>query len=637
MGSGGITYLPLVSGILQSVAQSHPILSKKYKFMPFIFSVDNPSKILNQYKTPPNIAAFSISMWNEYLSLHVASEIKKRYPNCLIIFGGAQCPHNPTEYFEKYKFIDVAVRAEGEIAFNEILLRYLETNHDFSEIANVAFRNLSDGQCIINSNNIVLNKNLDLYPSPYLSGVYEYLYSDKEHDYQVIIETNRGCPFLCTFCYWGRGGYTRKFRFHSLDRIREELEWVGKHKVSYIFNADSNFGMHKRDMKIAEMLAETKARYGYPEKFRTCWGKNTDERIFSVASFLHSKGLDKGMTLGRQSNSVQVLDNIKRKNIKLETFTNLQRKFNEQNVPIYAELILGLPGETLDSWVDGIEQTLQAGINNQLFVYEAEVLPNTELSEKTYQKKFSIKTQIIKLTEIHCDPRAENWIQEYQEIIIQSSTFTVNDWRKMLVISSMTMLLHSMKLGFYLLGYLHKYHKINYTDLIVFVVEKGSSDKYGIITEEVNQFFSYADNLLNGEGRGQLLPRFGNIFWYIEEASFLRIAERLDEFYIQLEIIVAELLHNREISFDKQYLSEVFKYQKAKIPTIDGASKIECSFQLNIGDFFENMFKKKQVKLKKTQQTLVFSQPNYFGDKKKFANTIVLKGRKSGNICRAIG
>ena len=88
-----------------------------------------------------------------------------------------------------------------------------------------------------------------------MSGEFDYLIPDgKEHNYQVIIETNRGCPFLCTYCYWGRGGNTTKYRFHSLERIFAEIEWTSRKKIKYVWNADSNFGMHKRDIEIAKKL-----------------------------------------------------------------------------------------------------------------------------------------------------------------------------------------------------------------------------------------------------------------------------------------------------------------------------------------------------------------------------------------------
>ena len=84
---------------------------------------------------------------------------------------------------------------------------------------------------------INFTKDLDIYPSPYLAGEFEYLLSDvKDHNYQIIIETNRGCPFLCTYCYWGKGGNTIKYRFHSLDRVFAEIDWAARKKIQYIFN-----------------------------------------------------------------------------------------------------------------------------------------------------------------------------------------------------------------------------------------------------------------------------------------------------------------------------------------------------------------------------------------------------------------
>src|SRR5258708_2105229 len=107
------TYFPLVSGILRAYAETAPEVRAGYKFKPFIFHLDSLDNILAQYDEAPDVAAFSIAMWNERLSLRVASEIKKRWPQCLIVFGGCQLPHSPKEYFAEHSFIDVGVRSEG--------------------------------------------------------------------------------------------------------------------------------------------------------------------------------------------------------------------------------------------------------------------------------------------------------------------------------------------------------------------------------------------------------------------------------------------------------------------------------------------------------------------------------------------
>ena len=204
------------------------------------------------------MATFSICMWNEQLSLQLAREIKSRWPNCLIVFGGSQCPHDSKAYLAEHAFIDVAVRAEGEEAFYGICERFMDSR-DFSGVPNVTFRHPVSGETIVNSEKSDFERDLDSYPSPYTSGMFDYMFAaHPETDFQAIIETNRGCPFLCTFCYWGRGGTTRRYRYHSLERVRDEIEWVARSGIRYLFNADSNFGMHKRDGEIVDMLIESK-------------------------------------------------------------------------------------------------------------------------------------------------------------------------------------------------------------------------------------------------------------------------------------------------------------------------------------------------------------------------------------------
>lgn len=115
--------------------------------------------------------------------------------------------------------------------------------------------------------------------------------------------------YNCVYCFWRRGHSSAKYRFHSLERVKSEIEWCADHKIKYVFNADSNFGMHKRDYEIASFIVDAKKRYGYPEKLRTCFGKNTDDRIFDIGLLMQENGLEKGVTLSRQSSSNEVLKN----------------------------------------------------------------------------------------------------------------------------------------------------------------------------------------------------------------------------------------------------------------------------------------------------------------------------------------
>jgi len=634
MGSGGATYLPLVSGILSANAKKNKKIQENFNFHNFIFHPDTAENILKNYYTEkPHIASFSISMWNEQLSLKVAKILKEKF-DTLIIFGGASCPHQPIEYFKKYPFIDIAIRAEGEDAFNEVLLRYLYKDKDFSKIPNVAFRDVKSKKCIINFEKAKFVRDLDIYPSPYLEGEFDYLISNEmNHNYQAIIETNRGCPFLCTYCYWGRGGNTTKYRYHSLERVFAEIDWIGKNKISYVFNADSNFGMHKRDLKIAEKLIETKLKTGYPDKFRTCWGKNISEQIFKIANMLHNHGLEKGITLARQTNSLDALKNVKRDNIKLEAYSELEKKFNNLQIPVYAEMITGLPGETYESWINGLGYLLDSNINNQIFVYQAEVYPNTELNEDAYRKKHKIKTKKIELLETHCSPKDQEWLKEYQEIVVETSSMTEEDWKKRNLFSVTLMVLHSFKIGFYLMNYLKNEMNISGKDLIKFVCDKTSKTRQPFIYKNlITKTNEWSNNMLNGQGRSILDKKYSDVYLDIEEVIFLKISENFELFYSELRNLIEQLVGKDIWKKNYEIIEEVFKYQNLRMPRLN-IDNTKFDFKYNIAEYMFFVNTNKKVNIKKNKNTIqTVNTSNFDSNYWEFTKKKVIWARKGDNI-----
>jgi putative methyltransferase len=571
-------------------------------------------------------------MWNEQLSLKLANLLKRKY-NCLIIFGGPSCPHNPTEYFRKYKFIDIAVRAEGEEAFNQILLRYIDNKKDFRDIPNVSFRNQED-KCIINTNPSPFNRDLDIYPSPYLTGEFEYLFSNiKNHNYQIIIETNRGCPFLCTYCYWGKGGNNTKYKFHSLERVFSEIDWIAKKKIKYVFNADSNFGMHRRDMDIAQKLVDTKINTGYPEKFRTCWGKNTSEQIFKIASLLNLYDLEKGITLARQTNSKQALLNVKRDNIKLSSYSELEQKFNKLKIPVYAEMILGLPGETNESWKDGLCEIIETSIENHIFVYQAEIYPNTEFNEKYYREKYKIKSKKIKLNEIHCSPRDQDWLQEYQDIVIANSTMTKEDWKKRNIFAITLIVIHSFKLGFYFLYFFHDFMKINMKDIINGLIENANEkDTPFFFKNCIKEIELWLENILKGEGRGILNKKYSDVFLDIEEVVALNLFENLQTFYKEINFIFKKIIGEKKYNENLEIINEITKYQLLRMPNKKGGNVSE-KFNYNIPEYMFYINSNPRIKIKKkSNEVKSVNTKNYESNYHQFTKEKIIWARKSDKI-----
>lgn len=453
-------YLPLVSGILQSYAQTFPALNENYEFMPFIFMRDTPENMIKDVKDP-FLMAFSVCIWNHQLSLAVAKLVKQRYPDVIIVFGGPQI----TEADKPY--CDYIIQEEGEKKFVSLLAELAGKTIDVKE------------------------QNLNDYPSPYTKGLYAGILKDNPSiTFQAIIETNRGCPFTCSFCYWGQGFEEKKVRHHSLEYVKEEAEWIGRNRIKYIFMADANFGMYERDYEVAKIYCETKEKYGYPEKVRVCYGKNKEENVFKTAKLLHEAGLAKAITLAKQSNDMGVLTNIRRNNIKLSVYNNLQERYQKEGIATYVELILGLPGETKASFIKGVEEIVDSP--TQLFIYHCSILENTEMSNPLYLEKHGIQTVRVPLTEIHCEVRKPEYVTEYEDVIIETNAMTKEEWIECAVYA--------------------------------WVAQLKNSFDTEVTPVELSRFQQIAENITNRYSRGQVDRRFGNVVFEPEEMAFLRIS-----------------------------------------------------------------------------------------------------------------
>jgi putative methyltransferase len=632
----GSTYLPLVSGLLRAHAQQSEVVQAHFAWAPFLFHNDRVDRIVGRYERPA-VATFSSLMWNAQLNLRVAEQVKQRHPDCLVVFGGANVPHAPEAFLRRHPFIDVAVRGEGERPFTAVLEAVAAARSggglDLDGIAGLSWRT-ANGEIRHCAAEQGLQKDLDAYPSPYLEGLYDDLFHDHpELQFQSIIETNRGCPFTCTFCYWGKGGMSRKYRFHGLERIQREIDWMADKKIKYVFNADSNFGMHRRDMEIAQYLVATKQRTGYPHKFRTCYGKNTDEKIFAIGKLFHEHGLEKGITISYQSVDAGVQQNIRRDNIRLDSARELQRRFNDLGVPVYTELILGLPGESLRSWIDGVDRVLGSGLKNQLFMYICQVFPNTELADPDYLRRFGIETKTIELTEIHGRLRTAEWVSEQEEIVVATAAMPAPDWQRALLFSWVTMTMHSLKLGFHLIAWLVDRFQIRHSEFLQFLADASfDGAEHPVLAAEIAAFSGKIERLRQGHGRGCVMPAYGDIYWDEEEASFLRLSADFDAFYDELRDVTVEFLEARGAAFDYEELDEVVRFQSLCIPRPQGRHCTVLRFERNVLEYFTALFTTRPVPLVLRRCVVEATQPDFAGNLPRFAQETILWGRKSGTM-----
>jgi len=359
-------WIPYSVGCLWSYLQQYEDITNNWNLKELGHKREDQQLIVDRMENP-KLCGFSCYVWNERYSLDLAKKVKEKFPECVIAFGGPQVNAS----FLEYDFIDTVVYGEGERSFHSIM-NLIHNNEPVKQVWEKD--RLSD---------------LD-YPSPYTTGVFDQMVIDNpDATWQVTLETNRGCPYACTFCDWGSATYTKVRRF-DVERVREEIDWIATHNCSYIFCADANFGIFRdRDIEIANML---RGALEHPESklesINIQFAKNSNETVFEIGRILGDAL--KGITFSVQSMNPDTLEVIKRKNMKVNKFSELMELGQKYETSTYTDMILGMPLETLETWKDGLNELLEVGQHQAIDIWFTQLLPNSELSQPESREKYGI-------------------------------------------------------------------------------------------------------------------------------------------------------------------------------------------------------------------------------------------------------
>ena len=255
------------------------------------------------------------------------------------------------------------------------------------------------------------------------------------------------------------------------------------------------------------------------------------------------------------------------------------------------------------------------------------------MADPDYQKKFGVGVQKVLLREIHGKVRPANWVPEFEHLIVETDSMSRTDWQRMQVYSWLVMVLHGMKVGFFVLTYLFARLGVRYRDILSFLINQADSPSSGqVLQEEIAIFWQKTEMILKGEGRGCVLEEYGDLYWDEEEASFLRISERTDLFLEQFHVLVSKFLHDQGIVYDPQELTEAFRYQKMRMPVLSPPDCLSTRFEFNLPEYFDTILGTDPPCLQKKPQTFTISPVDFAGDKKRFAREVLLWGRKSDRI-----
>jgi putative methyltransferase len=393
-------WLPYSVGCLWSYAQQHEDIAKTWQVNGKFYRRDAVDTVLAKVDNP-TLCVFSCYIWNEQWNLTVAQAIKQRWPQCQIVFGGPQSGGNHL----RYDFIDAIVVGEGEESFVDIL------------------HTINRGQPLESLYQKRRLDNLDI-PSPYLTGFFDDIIAEAPSTvrFQTVLETNRGCPYQCTFCDWGSATYSKIKRF-NLERVEQEVQWIARNPVVHVYMTDANFGaFRERDLEIAHMIERT-TRGGSLESLIVNYAKNSSESVFRIAQAFGRLG--RGVTLSVQTMNPETLRIIKRDNMETNDLSHMYDLAQHHGVGTYTELILGLPMETVETFCNGVTELLELGQHTQCDVYLANLIEHTELNQ-VQRQQYGLRTHrvgnFLKFSE-----NDESGIVEYTEFVCATNTMTQQD------------------------------------------------------------------------------------------------------------------------------------------------------------------------------------------------------------------
>jgi radical SAM superfamily enzyme YgiQ (UPF0313 family) len=290
--------------------------------------IDIAEKLLAQ---KPKIIGLGIYIWNARESAELVSLLKRINPTITVILGGPEVSYE-TDQQPICEQADYVICGQADLAFAELCRQLLDKRLPEEKFITAAAPSL---------------ESLTL---PYTE------YSDEDIAHRVVyVEASRGCPFKCEFCLSALDKTAIPF---DLDAFLGEMGILHKRGLRHFKFVDRTFNLKvDNSLRILEFFLER-----LDEKLFLHFELIPDhlpERLKSAIQRFPPGALQ--FEIGVQSLNPQVQHHISRKQDNEKSAANLRWIRSESHAHIHADLIIGLPGEDIDSFARGFDQLFTMG------------------------------------------------------------------------------------------------------------------------------------------------------------------------------------------------------------------------------------------------------------------------------------
>ncbi|TDB39685.1 MAG: radical SAM protein [Actinobacteria bacterium] len=362
-------YQSLALGYLRAYAQADDRLRGRVGFQTLDLTTDIDPwwAAYRVLELQPDVLGVSVTCWSARAVYDLCRVVKAARPSVRIVLGGPEVGPIAHDVLEAHSDVDAVVRGEGEATFAEYL-RAVATNRDVWRVEGVTARR-ADG-AIVSAPDRALIADLDSIPSPYLTGVMTPV------DGAGYIETYRGCPHRCGYCFEGKGyGRIRSF---SDARIEAEIRMlVETHDVTSFSFIDPVFNLTDERLAFLSATLAPHARQG----IRLHTVEVDIERIDDAAAALLADAGVASVETGPQSVGATALAQCRRR-FDPERFSAGVAALRRRGISVECDLIIGLPGDTVDDFFDGMRFCF--GLDpGKVQTSTLHVLPGTDLWQRS--------------------------------------------------------------------------------------------------------------------------------------------------------------------------------------------------------------------------------------------------------------
>ncbi len=364
----------LALGYLKSYAQKNSLVKKNtdIEIMDFCVTCNDVIQALYYFaKKKPDVIGFSCYCWNMGKVLDLTRLTKQVLPQVKIILGGPEAGPVAEKYLKENPSVDIIVKGEGEETFSELLQHFLSRKIELENIKGISYH--QDGEFVSNEDRPLI-ENLDDIPSPYLTGVLV------PKDNATYVETYRGCPFNCAYCYEGKE--YPKLRYFSEDRIDQEVKHIMRTEsvksftfIDPVFNLD-----HDHLQKLSTIISNSNL-YGTKLHTIEIASELVNEETVSQLKRANVYSIE----TGPQTVNKETLKNIKRY-FNRQKFKQGIRMMLENDIKVICDLMVGLPGDNLFRFVNSINYVLSLKPSTIIFS-TLHVLPGTRLYRNAEELK----------------------------------------------------------------------------------------------------------------------------------------------------------------------------------------------------------------------------------------------------------